>query len=82
MEDFFTIKHNKIEEAWNPPDKSLELCIEDYCDEVLDIPISLVENTSYTQEGIEIELYDLEDWMMGEDWYINLFRLSDYKKAS
>lgn len=82
MEDFFTVPENKIENSWNPPDRSLELFVLDYCEEVLNIPLFVIEDTNYTDEGVEIELKNLEDWMIGEDWYINLFRLSNYAKAS
>ncbi len=82
MEDFFIIPENKIESAWNPPDRSLELFVLDYCEEVLNIPLYVVEYAYCTDEGVEIELKNLEDWMIGEDWYINLFRLSNYAKAS
>lgn len=82
MEDFFIIPESKIESAWNPPDKSLELYVLDYCEEVLDIPLFVIANASTTTEGLEIDLYNLEDSMVGEDWYINLFRLSNYAKAS
>ena len=82
MEDFFIIPPKKIESAWNPPDGSLELFILDYCEEVLSIPLFLIEDAFYTDEGIEIELKNLEDFMIGEDWYINLVRLSNYAKAS
>lgn len=82
MEDFFIIPENKIESAWNPLDRSLELFVLDYCEEVLNIPLFVVEDASYSEEGIEVELKNLEDWMIGEDWYINLFRLSNYAKAS
>jgi len=82
MEDFFIIGQQKIDPAWNPPDKSLELFVLDYCEEVLDIPLYVISDASYTDEGIELDLYNLEDSMSGEDWYINLFRLSNYVKAS
>ena len=82
MEDFFIIPPKKIESAWNPPDRSLELFILNYCEEVLSIPLFVIDDACYTDEGLEIELKNLEDWMMGEDWYINLFRLSNYVKAS
>ncbi|WP_294959414.1 hypothetical protein [Sulfurovum sp.] len=82
MEDFFIIPENKIDPAWNPPDRSLELFVLDYCEEVLNIPLFVIEDSYYTDEGVEIELKNLEDWMIGEDWYINLFRLSNYAKAS
>ncbi len=82
MEDFFIIPERKIESAWNPPDKSLELFVLDYCEEVLDIPLFVISDASYTEEGLEIDLYNLKEYMSGEDWYINLFRLSNYAKAS
>lgn len=82
MEDFFMIPQTKIESAWNPPDKSLELFILDYCEEVLNIPLFFIENASYSYHGIEIELCKLEDWIAEEDWYVNLFRLSNDSKAS
>jgi len=82
MEDFFIIPENKIESAWNPPDRSLELFVLDYCEEVLNIPLFVIEDAYYRDEGVEVELKNLEDWMIGEDWYINLFRLSNYAKAS
>lgn len=82
MEDFFIIPEQKIESAWNPEDRSFEYFILEYCEDVLNIPLYVVEDASYGDEGIEVELKNLEDWMIGEDWYINLFRLSNYAKAS
>ena len=82
MEDFFIIPEKKIESAWNPPDKSLEIFVLDYCEEVLDIPLVLITEAICTDEGIEISLDNLEDVTLGEDWYINLLRLSSYMKAS
>lgn len=82
MEDFFIIPNHKIESAWNPPDKSLEIFVLDYCEEVLDIPLFVISDASYTDEGLEIDLCNIEDYMAVEDWYINLFRLSNYAKAS
>ena len=82
MEDFFIIPHKRIEEGWYPADSSFELFILEYCEEVLDIPLFLIEDASNTDEGIEIQLKNIEGWMTGEDWYINLGRLSHYAKAS
>ena len=82
MENFFVIPEKKIETAWNPPDRSLEIFILEYCEEVLDLPLYLIDNASCTHEGLEIELFHLEDWMIGEDWYINLYRLSNNTKAA
>jgi hypothetical protein len=82
MEDFFIIPHKKIDNGWNPPDKCLEFFVLEYCEEILDIPLFVIEQVGYTDEGIEVELRNLEDWMIGEDWYLNLFRLSNYARAS
>ena len=82
MEDFFSIPHKYIDSAWNPPDRSLDLFVLEYCEEVLDIPLYLIEDARCTKEGLEIELKRLESWMMEEDWYINLFRVSNYVRAS
>ncbi len=82
MEDFFIIPESKIDTAWNPPDKSLELFVLEYCEEVLDIPLHVISDASYTEEGLELDFHHLEDWMVGEDWYINLLRLSYYARAS
>ena len=79
MEDYFIIPNTKIESAWNPPDRSLELYILDYCEDILDIPLYVIADASYTEEGIVIDLHRLEVSMTTEDWYINLFRLSNYK---
>ena len=82
MEDFFFIPNKNIESAWNPPDRSLDLYVLEYCEEVLDIPLYLIEDARCTREGMEIELKGLESWMIEEDWYINLFRVSNYVRAS
>ena len=82
MEDFFIIPEHKIDPAWNPPDRTLELFVLDYCEEVLDVPLFAIDDASYTDEGVEIQLKSLEDRMVREDWYVNLFRLSNYAKAS
>lgn len=82
MEDFFIIPENKIESAWNPPDRSLELFVLDYCEEVLSIPLHVISYASCSNEGLEIDLCNLEGHMMSEDWYINLSRLSNYARAS
>ena len=82
MEDFFIIPEDKIDPAWNPPDKSLELFVLDYCEEILDIPLFFIDYASCTREGVEIQLKSFEDEIIGEDWYTNLSRLSNYAKAS
>lgn len=83
MENFFIIPNSKIDPAWNPPDRSLELFVQDYCEEELDIPLYYIEYVQAIEDGLEIMLVeDLENEIIGEDWYINLFRISIYAKAS
>lgn len=82
MEDFFIIPYRNIDSAWNPPDRSLEFFVLEYCEEILGIPLYLIEDARCTKEGMEIELRGLESWMVDEDWYINLFRVSSYVRAS
>lgn len=82
MEDYFVIAHQNIETAWNPPDRSLEFFVLEYCEEVLALPLFLVSYAQFTHEGLKIKLQHLEDWMIGEDWYINLFRLTRFAQAS
>jgi len=82
MENFFIIPKNKIESAFSQTDRNLELLVLDYCKEVLSIPLFFIEYATYKDEGMEIKLKNLEDWMIGEDWYINLFTLSSYTKVS
>jgi len=54
----------------------------EYCEEELSILAYIIKDAALCDEGIELELWNLEDWMIGEDWYINLFRLSRYAMAS
>ncbi len=82
MEDFFIIPNAKIDSAWNPPDRSLEFFVLEYCEEELGIPLYLINDTYYTEEGIEITLKDIDETVAGEDWYIHLSRLANYAKAS
>lgn len=76
------IPNCNIDSGWNPVDKSLELFVLEYCEEVLNIPLYVVANAHYTKEGLEIDLYQLQDEMVREDWYVNLCRISNYAKAS
>jgi len=82
MEDFFIIPNAKIDSVWNPPDRSLEFFVLEYCEEELGIPLYLINDAYYTEEGIEITLKDLDETVAGEDWYIHLSRLAHYAKAS
>jgi hypothetical protein len=82
MEDFFFIPNHNIDSAWNPLDRSLDLFVLEYCEEVLNIPIYLIEDVKCIDDGMEIELKDIEPWMIKEDWYIHLFRVSNFVRVS
>ena len=82
MEDFFIIPHSRIEKEWRYPDMSLDFFALEYCEEVLDIPLFCIEDADYVDEGLEIQLKPSQNQMHGEDWYINLVRLSVYMRAS
>jgi len=51
MEDFFIIPYRNIDSAWNPPDRSLEFFVLEYCEEILEIPLYLIEDARCTDEG-------------------------------
>lgn len=82
MEDFFIIPYRNIDSAWNPPDRSLEFFVLEYCEEILEIPLYLIEDARCTEEGMEIELKALPSGVQSEDWYLNLLRISSYIRAS
>ncbi len=82
MEEYFLVPNHHIESGWNPLDNSLEFFVLEYCEEVLTVPLYVIKDASVIEEGLELELQNLENWMIGEDWYINLFRMSSYAMAS
>jgi|GEM_PF-1091153 hypothetical protein len=82
MEDFFFIPNHNINNDWNPLDKDLDFFVLDYCDEALNIPLFLIEEARCADEGIELELKNIKPWMTKEDWYVNLFRISDTLRVS
>ena len=82
MEDYFIVPMTKMKSNSHRSDLSLELFVLEYCEEVLHVPLYVVHDASYTEEGIALELRNLEDWMIGEAWYINLFQMSRYAMAS
>ncbi len=82
LEDFFLIPISRIEPNRLPAEFGYELFALEYCEEVLDIPLYYIDEASFTKEGLEILLKNLENSMAKEDWYIQLNRLSSYARAS
>lgn len=84
LEDHFIIPKKTLESERLP--QSLGLYLEfhalEYCEDVLDIPLYYIDHTYFTEEGLEIQLKPIHYDYISEDWYINLFRISNYTKAS
>lgn len=83
MEDFFLIPSVHIENHWKPIDLEYEFFCLEYCEEILDIPLIYIEESSYNEYGLVVALKNLEDIaLLEEDWYIQLRRLAKYARAS
>ena len=74
-ESYFVVR--QFEEGWGMDDVECEEQVYDYCKEVLFIPEEKIESLSMDRElELEINLTNLEDEDLSEDWYVNLFRMS------
>ena len=83
MEDYFLIPQARLENNWKPIDLDYEFFCLEYCEEVLDIPLLYIEESSYDKHGLVIELKNINNrTVLEEDWYIQLRRLSKYARAS
>ena len=82
MEEYFVIPKNRIDPSWNPPDPTMELFLLEYCQEYIEVPIFLIHFIYMSEEGIEIILRNIQDWMIGEPWYLRLFDLSTYNRVA
>ena len=82
LEDFFIIPQRLIDDNWKPIDLSYEFFALEYCEEILDIPLIYIDESSYNDNGLEISLKNLNNEIGEEDWYIQLRRLSSYARAS
>ena len=78
MEEYFVIPHKNLDPEIRRVDPDIELFLLEYCDERLKIPLFLVHFVYMSGEGLEIVLRRVEDWMIGELWYLNLFDLSTH----
>jgi len=84
IEDFFFIPKYNIDESIKPIAVGYELFALEYCEEVLDIPLEYVDESIYTEEGLEITLKNIDNnkKIFDEDWYIQIRRLASYARAS
>jgi len=81
MSTSFLVPRHKIGSV-NIPDPNLELFLLEYCEEHLDIPLFLIHHVQYVDDGIAVELCRLEDWMVGEPWYVGLVDIAEDRKAA
>ena len=83
MEDYFLIPSVRLESHWEPSELNYEFFCLEYCEEVLDIPLYYIEESSFDKNGLVVELKNIENIkLVEEDWYIQLGRLSKYARAS
>ncbi|QDF28283.1 hypothetical protein [Halarcobacter anaerophilus] len=76
-EKYFII--SEFEEGWGMEDIVCDEQLYDYCLEALFIPEEKIEELSYTANGLEIILCDLESEDISEDWYVNLLKTAKDK---
>jgi hypothetical protein len=84
MEDFFIISRVNIDTTWNINDLHDDYNAMEYADQILDIPEEHIEHITFSSEGLEITLTDIdsEDMRYDNDWYLQLRRISNYAIAS
>ncbi len=80
MEDYFIIPLDRL--VGELPIFDFELFALEYCQEDLDIPLHHIEEAILDNDGLQIQLKNLENRMSGDDWYVQLFRISCYSRAS
>lgn len=74
METYFLL--TSFEDGWREEEFVYDEVVLDYCVEVLEIPEDKIEEATYSQEGIEINLTSLEKEDLIDDWYVNLHKIS------
>lgn len=74
-ERYFII--NDFEEGWGMEEVQCEEQLYDYCIEALFIPEEKIEELNMDDSyNLEITLNNLETEDIGEDWYVNLIKIS------
>ena len=74
-EKYFVI--SEFEEGWGMEEIECEEQLYDYCTEVLFIPEEKIDELAISGETyLELTLKYLEPEDLGEDWYVNLFKMS------
>lgn len=80
MEDFFIIPIERLDGEL--PMMGYEFFALEYCQDVLDIPLYYIQEVSLDEHGLEIQLKNLKTSMLKDDWYVQLYRMSSYSRAS
>ncbi len=80
VEDFFTIPTQKLDGEL--PLIGYEFFALEYCQDTLDIPLYYIEETGLNEDGLEIQLKNLNTAMSKDDWHVQLLRISSYSRAS
>jgi len=74
METYFLL--TTFEDGWREEEFIYDEVVFDYCVEALEIPEEKIEEATYGNEGIEINLTSLEKEDLTDDWYVNLHKIS------
>jgi hypothetical protein len=80
VEDFFIIPTQKLDGEL--PLKGYEFFALEYCQDTLDIPLYYIEEAGLNEDGLEIQLKNLNAPISKDDWYVQLLRVSSYSRAS
>lgn len=75
METYFIITN--FEDGWREEEFIYEETLFDYCIEVLDIPEEKILEIQYSNDTMELTLTNMEIEDTIEDWYVNLYKVSN-----
>lgn len=74
MEAYFII--NDFEEGYHIEEFIYEEVIQEYVEDVLQIPAEYISSLTYKDEQLEIVLNEIDQESSKEDWFVNLERLN------
>lgn len=73
MEEFFIIKIGEDEYSSHLEYDDMAF---EYCIDILEIPEEKIEYVTIVEESIELSLKNLINEDIGDDWYVNLYKIS------
>lgn len=74
MEAYFII--NEFEEGYHLEEFVYEEVVQEYVEDVLQVPSEYITSLNYNGEQLEIVLNDIDHEISKEDWFVNLERLN------